>query len=325
MRFKTLGLFVLVIVLAITGYYLHNANAQGQGQGRGQQVHPGMQPDGTFVAADGTVYASQKSFIDSGMRCGFRHEGDDERGSGSGQSRPGGGGGGGSLPAGSVTINVHFHVITNTSGQGSVTSRQIADQIDVLNDAYSGRTGGENTPFRFVLTETDTTANNSWYTAGPGTAAESQMKNTLRKGTADDLNIYASNPGGGLLGWATFPSEYASRPKLDGVVVLSASLPGGNAVPYNLGDTATHEVGHWLGLYHTFQGGCSKSGDGVDDTAAEKSAAFGCPIGRDTCPAIGLDPTENFMDYTDDECMFDLTAGQTSRMSSMWTQYRAGN
>ena len=228
-----------------------------------------------------------------------------------------------SSAVGSITVNVYWHVINKGTGiaNGDVPQSQIDSQIAVLNAAYAS------TPFKFTLASVDRTTNSTWYTSSGG-SSEKAMKTALRKGTADDLNLYSNNMGGGLLGWATFPSDYAKNAKLDGVVILFSSVPGGTASPYNLGDTATHEIGHWFGLYHTFQGGCATSGtggDGVSDTPAEQSSAFGCPAGRDTCTSIaGADPIYNFMDYTDDSCMNSFTTGQNTRMDSMWTSYRLG-
>jgi hypothetical protein len=218
------------------------------------------------------------------------------------------------------SIPVYVHVINKGSGvsNGDITDKMITDQVAVLTAAYVS------TGWSFSLVATDRTTNATWYTAGPGTSAEAAMKTALRRGTAQDLNIYTNNPGGGLLGWATFPSSYQSKPNNDGVVVHYASVPGGSLVPYNLGDTATHEVGHWMGLYHTFQGGCSKQGDLVGDTAPERSAAYGCPTGRDSCKGGALDPITNFMDYTDDSCMNTFSAGQDARMDAQYTAYRDG-
>ena len=218
-------------------------------------------------------------------------------------------------------INVYFHVVNagTSVSQGNVTDTQITNQMNVLNAAFSG------TGWSFNHIATTRTTNSSWYSTCDQSSTEAAMKNALRQGSADDLNIYTCNPGGGLLGWATFPNWYAGNPKDDGVVLLHSSLPGGSAAPYNLGDTATHEVGHWMGLYHTFQGGCNGSGDYVSDTPAERSAAYGCPTGRDSCRnKAGLDPIKNFMDYTDDACMDHFTVGQDARMDSMFTTYRYG-
>ncbi|KAF9502105.1 metalloprotease [Pleurotus eryngii] len=224
----------------------------------------------------------------------------------------------------SFTISVHWHVVSQNSTVrgGNIPDSQITDQIQVLNDAYAY------SGFSFELAGTTRTVNATWFgKAEPESIYQDEMKAALRKGGAAALNIYsvgfASGYYYGLLGYATFPFEYGYNPKDDGVVIHYASVPGGNLDTFNLGMTATHEVGHWFGLYHTFQGGCDEPGDYVDDTPSESYEAFGCPVGRDTCDGEGLDPIHNYMDYTDDECMTEFTEGQGQRMREQSWTYRS--
>lgn len=218
-----------------------------------------------------------------------------------------------------VQIPVAFHVVYNSSRrstEGNIPQSQIDAQIAVLNAAYAG------TGYSFTLASVDRTNNRKWFTATPGSRNELRMKQALAIDPATTLNMYSTKPGQGLLGWATFPSDYPESDSRHGTVLHYGTLPGGSLAPYNLGDTGTHEVGHYLGLYHTFQGGCSGNGDFVADTPAEASPAYGCPGGRDSCAGGGVDPIENFMDYTDDACMDRFTSGQSARMNALTSQYR---
>ena len=233
------------------------------------------------------------------------------------------------MDAGSVHIETVFHVITGTDATKADRSRlgRLVDaQMKVLNDAYSGVTSPDaaDTPFRFDLTDVNYVTNDAWANVAPG-QSEYEMKKALRVGDSETLNVYTADIGGGLLGWAYFPKGYNNgQDYKDGVVILDESMPGGTAGKYSLGDTLTHEVGHWMMLEHTFAGGCSASGDGVADTPREAFPQFNCPVGADTCSAPGLDPIHNFMDYTQDSCMDMFTEGQSARMSDAWQAFRAG-
>ena len=278
------------------------------------------QSDGPFTL-NGTKWASQQSFIDSGGRCATKQPDDieaqaieatvNERVKQRGK------------PVGTVQVPLYFHVINRGSGisNGDVPDSMIKAQVRVLNEGFA------NSGFQFTLEGVDRTTNPAWYDMLPGTAAELEAKTALRKGGNNALNIYTAGLGGSLLGYAYFPNilESPTYRALDGVVVLYASLPGGSAAPYNLGDTVTHETGHWLALFHTFDGRCSQFGDYVGDTPAERSPASRCPRGRDTCigtKSVGLDPIENFMDYSDDECMFRFSPEQGTRMQRAWVAFR---
>ena len=150
----------------------------------------------------------------------------------------------------------------------------------------------------FVLKGTDRTINSNWANDN----SELAMKKALRKGTYRSLNLYFLKSLSGNLGYCYFPASVTSGSNdfyYDGCSILYSTVPGGSQTNYNYGQTVTHEVGHWFGLYHTFQGGCTGNGDYVSDTPAQASASSGCPVGRDSCPSqAGVDPIHNYMDYS---------------------------
>jgi hypothetical protein len=175
-----------------------------------------------------------------------------------------------------------------------IQDSQLTAQLNTLNAAYAPHN------FQFSLKGVTRTINAQW--AADDNGYEMTMKRALRKGTYRTLNVYFLPDMGSNLGYCYFPDSVSSGSTAfyrDGCTVLSASVPGGSATNFNLGHTTTHEVGHWFGLYHTFQGGCTGAGDSVSDTPAQASATSGCPVGRDSCPSqSGLDPIHNYMDYS---------------------------
>lgn len=226
----------------------------------------------------------------------------------------------------SAVIPVWVHVINAGSSyeSGNVPDAMIREQMRVLNDSFNGRTGGAHTGFAFDLAGITRTTNAAWFAAfATDFDTELAAKTALRRGGPGTLNLYIVNADP-WLGWAYFPSILNSDfADLDGVVVDWRSLPGGSFGIYSEGDTAPHEVGHWLALYHTFDGYCGRFGDYVADTPSEQSPAFNCQVGRDSCPGqAGLDPITNFMDYSQDSCMYEFTPGQSDRMQSAWAAYR---
>jgi len=226
---------------------------------------------------------------------------------------------------GKITIPVYFHIITNAAGtEGNISDEAVQNQIAVLNTAFAGTGGGTPSPFVFVLASAgiDRKANDAWFNMEYRTIPtdiEREAKAALGKGDKSTLNVYTARLANKAFGWGRFPWQLAD--KVDGIVIRYSTLPGGATLYYNQGKTAVHETGHWLGLYHTFENGCDP-GDYVADTNAEDSAATFCPVARNTCPAPGLDPVENYMDFTWDSCMTRFTLGQVTRMEDKYQQFR---
>ena len=225
--------------------------------------------------------------------------------------------------AGSVQIPVAFHVVY-AGTKGRVSDQQIATLLNNLNAAYSG------SPFSFHLASVDRTNNKAWYGNCLSSKNEKVMKRRLAVDPRRTLNIYTCKTSnfpvtGGVLGYAYLPFMFPENSYMHGAVLHPALMPGGHPEVGVYGMIVAHELGHYLGLYHTFQGGCGATGDFVADTPAEAKPTGNCAAGTDTCPAVvGLDDVTNFMNYGDDLCMNHLTPGQIQRMVEQTSAFRPG-
>lgn len=237
-------------------------------------------------------------------------------------------------------IPVAFHILHSASGTGNIDESFILSQMEIFNEDFRAIPGtpggpGTDTTIEFVLDRITRSSNDFWFNDLPD-PVEGNYYDNLAVDPHNYLNIYSCVPmgaGGVILGYvADFPQSggYVGTNE-DRVVILHSSIGRDSPnPPYHQGRTATHEVGHYLGLYHPFQGacgttsppGCYSTGDRICDTPGDAESHGGCPVTSNSCPDPGLDPVHNYMEYTDDTCMNQFTPEQTRRARCTLIHYR---
>ena len=241
-----------------------------------------------------------------------------------------------------ITIPVVVHVLYNTAAE-NISDAQVLSQLAVLNEdfrklnadrsqtpaAFTGVAADIGIEFKLATRDPSGRATNGIDRKATKTrswGSNDAMKNSKRGGAdawpaGQYLNMWVCNLGQGLLGYAQFPGGPAST---DGVVMLysafgsRAKAPGGAySAPYDLGRTAPHEVGHWLNLRHIW-GDASCGNDLVADTPTQQTSNYGCPtFPKVSCSNQG-DMSMNYMDYTNDACMYLFSSGQSARMNALF-------
>ena len=242
----------------------------------------------------------------------------------------------GRLVNGNIEIPVVVNVLYKTAAE-NISLAQIQSQIDVLNADFNGTNADfnnvpslfsgvkANVGITFVLDAVvrKSTSKSSWRT-------DDSMKKSNRGGInptspTTKLNLWVCNLSGGILGYAQFPGGPSAT---DGVVIDNNAMgtTGSATAPFNLGRTATHEVGHWMNLRHIW-GDASCGSDLVSDTPTHNTANYGCPSfpHYSTCSGSPVEMTMNYMDYTNDSCMYMFSNGQKSRMLAIFAAGGARN
>ncbi|MGO4904081.1 zinc metalloprotease [Flavobacterium sp. W20_MBD1_R3] len=232
------------------------------------------------------------------------------------------------LVNGKVEIPVVVNVLYKTAAE-NISLAQIQSQIDVLNEDFNAANSDyssvptlfsgvkANIGITFVLQNVvrRATTTTSWST---NDAMKKSAKGIAPTTPSTVLNMWSCNMGGGILGYAQFPGGAAAT---DGVVMDNNAFGRTGTVSgvYNLGRTATHEVGHWMNLRHIW-GDATCGSDLVSDTPTHNTANYGVPAypHYSTCTGTPVEMTMNYMDYTDDRGMYMFTSGQKSRMDALF-------
>ncbi|MEO8516446.1 MAG: zinc metalloprotease [Flavobacterium sp.] len=235
----------------------------------------------------------------------------------------------GRLVNGKIEIPVVVNVLYRTTAE-NISLTQIQSQIDVLNKDFNAANSDfnqvpalfsgvkANVGISFVLDQVirKSTTKSSWGTRD--TMKKSKQGGIDPTSPSTKLNLWACTIGGGILGYAQFPGGSSAT---DGVVIDSHyfGLSGSGSAPYNLGRTATHEVGHWMNLRHIW-GDATCGSDLVSDTPVHNTANYGKPAypHYSTCSGAPVEMTMNYMDYTDDNAMYMFSLGQKSRMAAIF-------
>ena len=231
-----------------------------------------------------------------------------------------------------VTIPVVFHILYNTAAE-NISEAQVLSQLEILNEDFRRLNADQDnvwsqaadTQIEFCLASQDPNGNPTDGILRVPTNLTSfgtndAMKFTSQGGSdawpaSDYMNFWVCDLGSSLLGYAQFPGGPAST---DGIVCnyTATGSTGTASAPFDLGRTATHEVGHYLNLRHIWgDGGCGAS-DFVDDTPDSDGPNYGCALGSAACGTT--DMVQNYMDYSDDACMNLFTQGQSDRMNALF-------